>query len=62
MNTRADQDTEKERNRARIAADLAEFLRRGGEIKQVATGDSLEASRRNTQHYSPANAGGSGEA
>lgn len=60
MLTRANQETEKDRNRARIAADLAEFLRRGGVIEQVASGASREAGRQNAQHHSPANAGGFG--
>lgn len=61
MDTRANQDTERERNRARIAADLAEFLLRGGVIEHVATEASMEATRQNARHYSPVRSGGAVE-
>lgn len=61
MDTRANPDTERQRNRARIAADLALFLRRGGVIKQVSTGASVEGGRQNVQPCYPVRVGGSEE-
>jgi hypothetical protein len=57
MDTRANQETEKERSRARIAADLAEFLRHGGVIEELANVASTEAAHSRTHYYSPVGVG-----
>jgi hypothetical protein len=57
MDSRANQETEKQRNRARIAADLAEFLRRGGVIEELVNGASAESAHPQTHYYSPVGVG-----
>lgn len=56
MQTRTSQETEKQRERARIAADLAEFLRRGGEIEEVVTSTSTGCVRPGANAHSPVHA------
>jgi len=53
MQTLTSQATGKERDRARLAADLAVFLRRGGEIKRVGSAAPTAHLRAGTNVHSP---------
>lgn len=56
MDTRSHQETEKQRDRARIAADLADFLRRGGVIEQLNNGAPSAGGQPAAHPHSPVSA------
>jgi hypothetical protein len=49
--------SERDRERARLAADVEAFLRRGGRIEEVATGAMTQSERPNPMRRPPVKAG-----